>query len=170
MTDRMERAVQRIATKKNGSAKTIDDVFEVILALADDTDENHEESVQADKRAEKAVIQMQKLLGAHCVEAQVRDSRIDELEAAVGSCPDRWEASHKVTHAAHLAELHAKPRRENDPPDSEFLEKRETAFPATESFETRVMWWIGGKVYYFIMAVLIIVITIALNYIWFGKP
>ena len=143
MADKTERAVQSIARKRNGAAKTIDDVFDVVLALADDTDETaiklavkveeqHQESLEAIEGS-RAVLK------AHCVEAARRDARIEAVEITLKECPASWSKDHSAMHDVHMAEFHPV-HREDDPEDSDFRKKR-----LVDGEDKRVwaMWSIG---------------------------
>ena len=133
MTDRTERAVQRIALQRNGHGKTIDDVFALVIALADDTDEQHDEAVSEAKAARAAadaakaqVAEVAAKLDAHLEEAVDRDhaiadlalkydehlnvftppivARLIRLEDASNSCPAVVQAAIETEHAARHAD------------------------------------------------------------------
>lgn len=99
MTDKTERAVRKLALKKNGGPTTADDIFEVVLALADDADK-----MDDDARAERnelhresieAIEALQQQLDEHCIEANVRDAEIEELQRktalSADTCVDRMQ-------------------------------------------------------------------------------
>jgi hypothetical protein len=85
----MERAVRKIVGKRNGEPKTIDDIWDVLEASADDSDDMHAESMQAIKKLDEK-------LTTHCVEANVRDARIEVLEEWQRTAGDRC-ADHAAT-------------------------------------------------------------------------
>ena len=125
MTDHAESKLREWALKRNGDPIDNHDVVELIFAMDEDNSARHEESMS--------------LLAEHCDEAQIRDRRIADLEAwrtaSVTACPaliadtvhpmiEQLDAEHLAFHNAHLLVEHA-PHREDDPPGSDFLERRD---------------------------------------------
>jgi hypothetical protein len=133
VADKTERAVQKIARKHNGDPKNADDIFELVLALADDTDEQHDEAVSEAKAARAAaeaaktqVAAVAAKLDEHLVEAVDRDAaiadlarkydehlnvftppivaRLRRLEDASTSCPAVVQAAIEAEHAERHAD------------------------------------------------------------------
>ena len=137
MTDRFESEVQKFVSQQNGDDLTPQIVYGMLQAVDEDANRRHQETVAAFKE--------------HCTEAVVRDLAIRELQdwrrESSEHCQERIErivrAEHGPVHAAHMAEHHGKPRRMEDPPDSEFTERRESAFPTGDQrsvFEMILGW------------------------------
>jgi hypothetical protein len=97
-------------------------------------------------------------LASHQTEANVRDVEIQELQAwrkqASERCEERvvaivrplCEELHGVVHQRHLDESHGgAERRKDDPPDSAFFEKRQSAFPEDEEYGDIKRFWRFGK-------------------------
>ena len=129
MTDRGERAVRTLIQKRNGDEWDTADVRELIFAFADDQEDDHQETLA--------------YITEHAVEAAKRDERLDGLEAwrraQSAACPVLVEEAiadaderHLAFHNEHLASDHL-PRREDDPDDADFTEKRgEPAWTVTQ--------------------------------------
>jgi len=123
MTDAAERKVRLWALRKNGDPLSPQDVVELVYAFADDQEADHGQTIEM-------LAQMDAKHSLLC-------TRVAELEGdwheASATCKDRVEAivraEHGLTHAAHMADFHAPPRREDDPPDEAFVDKRKGAFP-----------------------------------------
>jgi len=137
MTDRFESEVQKFVSQQNGDDLTPQIVYGMLQAVDEDANRRHQETVAAFKE--------------HCTEAVVRDLAIRELQdwrrESSEHCQERIEAivraEHAPTHAAHMAEFHAPPRREDDPPDAAFVDKRKGAFPTGDQrtlFEIILGW------------------------------
>jgi len=125
--DEFRREVERIAARANGTTKTIDDVFSLVLAADHDTHARF-----------KA---LERMFEDHCSEAEERDRRLDGLESVVSGCPDRWEEQHARKHEDHMHKFHT-PRREGDAAGSDFTEKRD---PGGEEMKRKVwaLWGVG---------------------------
>ena len=137
MTDHFESEVQKFVGQQNGDDLTPQIVYGMLRAVDQDAVARHQETVA--------------VLEAHCAEAVVRDLAIRELQDwrrhSMETCQSRIEAivraEHAPTHAAHMAEFHAPPRREDDPPDAAFVDKRKGAFPTGDQrtlFEIILGW------------------------------
>jgi hypothetical protein len=111
-------------------------------------------------------------LRAHFKEAASRDERLLKLELAASACPALVATAkrdvideHKAFHKEYLATLTAVPVLG--------LERRKTDAPG-ESYEdarrTYLMWVVGSKVGYVALAVLVAILVMAGNYIFFGHP
>jgi hypothetical protein len=116
--DHFEKAMQGIAIRsaENGGP-TIKDVLDAIIATNDDAEERHIETVGA--------------LNDHC-------EQYTHMTAA------EWQAF-VAERNRMLADTKRAPRRMDDPSDSEFGEKRETAFPVDRSLQDIIMGWRFGK-------------------------
>lgn len=151
MTDAMERAVQKIALKRNGESKTVDDCFDIIVALADDTDSQHVDSTEAIVALTDQVQALDGKLADHIlVYAAERDRRLDSLEKAAleahSTCPDAVRAAiiaeHGARHREHMKMDHA-PRRSEDAVGEDHTDDRRAMLEdASTTFKVRLMW--GG--------------------------
>lgn len=173
MADHFEKAMQDIATRSaaNGGP-TIGDVLVALVAANEDSEETaarlaktvesqHAESLNAieDNRV---------VLVAHCVEADLRDTRIEVLEGwrheQATTCVARVTqiaekvaeavvaSEHGARHDAHMAACHAeKPRRKEDPPEADFTEKRDienwgNSYGVEQAKQIWLMWLLGTAV------------------------
>ena len=165
MTDKAETKVRQWAMRRNGDPLTVKDAVELVLAVDEDSVKRHEETVA--------------VLKQHCTEAVLRDLAICELQEwrreSSEHCQARIEAivkaEHETRHAEYVASLVLADRREDDPKGVDFTGKRTLIANGDETAQrTFLMWTIGSKVGYVAVAVLITVLNIAVNYLWFGKP
>ena len=165
MADRFERKMQDIAVRstKNGGPG-IADVLEALVAKAEDDDEQHEESLAA-LRGNRVMLEQ------HLREASVRDDRLEAIEEKIAKseveCPARVKAAiqaeHEKRHSDYVASL-VKPRRKGDPNGRDYRKDRE------ESRQVWLMWMIGSKVTYILMAVIITILNIGIHYVLMGEP
>ena len=175
MTDNFEQAKDDILarTAGNGGPKPID-LLTAMGALALDHDNDHSESMGA-------FASLLDRLDVHQAEANVRDAEIAEIQEwrarAVATCQERvaaivkplCEELHSSVHQRHLNDSHGgSERRSTDPLDAEFTERR--ALETEDGRHAWAMWWLGSKIGYVLLAVIITVINIALNLLWYGKP
>ena len=72
MPDKFESEVQRFVSKQNGGELTPNVVYQMLKAVDEDATARHEELVETFTR--------------HCVEANVRDARLDQIEEWVRHC------------------------------------------------------------------------------------
>lgn len=142
--DEFRREVERIAARANGEKKTIDDVFSLVLAADHDTHARF-----------KA---LEGMFEAHCDEATDRDRRLEALEAAVESCPDRWDEKHGHLHDDHLHKFHSE-RRAGDAKGTDFSESREGDGEEIR----RKVWVIWGVGIFIAVAVSNVLISFVLN-------
>jgi len=141
MTDHFESEVQKFVGQQNGDDLTPQIVYGMLQAVDQDAVARHQETVA--------------VLEAHCAEAVVRDLGIRELQdwrrESSEKCVERMTviaervaaAAHAPVHAAHMASHHAPPRRDDDPPDAAFVDKRKGAFPTGDQrtlFEIILGW------------------------------
>jgi hypothetical protein len=137
VTDNFESEVQKFVGKQNGDELTPQIVYGMLQAVDQDAVARHQETVT--------------VLRVHCTEAVVRDLAIRELQdwrrESSEHCQERIErivrAEHGPVHDAHMALHHAPPRREGDPPDVAFVDKRKEAFPTGDQrtlFEIILGW------------------------------
>jgi len=165
MADRFEKKMQDIAVRstKNGGPG-IADVLEALVAKAEDDDEQHEESLAAIKGNRVMMEQ-------HLREAAHRDERLEAIEEKIArseaECPARVKAAiqaeHELRHSAYVASL-VKPRRKSDPDDKDYRHDRE------ESKQVWLMWMIGSKMTYILMAVIITILNLGIHYLLMGEP
>jgi hypothetical protein len=123
--DKTERAVQELARKQNGNAKTAADLYELILAVNEDGESRHEETLGRIRKLEATFRE-------HCAEGDQRDRRLDILEGRLDHCPatvtaaiEAADDAHLAFHNKHLSEDH-EPRRATDPDGADFSERRFT--------------------------------------------
>jgi len=165
MADHFEKAKDDILrrTAENGGPKPLD-LLEALQGLADDMDEKHDEVVG--------------IVNKHLKEASVRDSRIQKVEDKIArtedNCPHvienaiseavrRSTTEHHETHAAYVASV-AKPRRKDDKESKDYRKERE------ESKQVWLMWMVGSKVGYILMALIITALNFGVHYLLMGEP
>ena len=104
--DRTESKVRQWAMRMNGEPITNKDVVELVLAVDDDGNDRHRETLE-------------KLDDQH--------ARLIALEEWRSGCPaatvELVSAEHAERHAQHMLECHA-PHREGDPPESDYTDER----------------------------------------------
>lgn len=141
MSDHFEKAKDDILLRTDGNGgPTNRDMLKAMGALALDVDEAMDE---LDERQKKRHIESVVAMKEHVLTAVRRDEQIRDLqgwrEKSSASCVERMtkiaetvtRELHGSVHEQHMAEFHGKPRRMDDPPDSEFTETRESAFPGS---------------------------------------
>ena len=153
VTDHFEKAKDRILkeARANGGVTT-DHLLDALIATNEDLDEKLEEQVKVAKAKHNETRTWHEgvtaLVEEHIEEAAIRDERIEALERVSMTCDERVQNyvsnSHKAYHEAYVAGL-----------------KRSRG---------KVVWLIGGKLGYILIAVLITLISVAINYWWFGTP
>lgn len=162
MTDRTESELRKWARQRNGDKLGLQDVVDLVFALADDHDEDHAETLE--------------LLRSHQDEADERDLRITGVEQWCreweGGCALRERAildQHLVIHADHLAADHLTrpPRRADDEAGSSYYDRRESD-PEVD-FRTRFMWTLGSKAGQIAVALSIVLLTLFVNWLITGK-
>ena len=160
MTDNAERKVREWANNRNGDPLTPKDVVDLVLAVDADSDDRHTETLQRLDDVDERHISL-------CL-------RVSELETVSIGCSERVKAfvaaEHDVRHTEHMASFHGPERRASDPPDAEFTDRRTLAADTEDARHAWAMWWLGSKIGYVLIAVLVTVINIALNLLWFGRP
>jgi hypothetical protein len=125
VSDEAERKVRQWALRRNGDPLEPHDVVELVFAFADDHEADYKK--------------LTNILETHVAEANVRDARLNDLETwrreQALTCSDKvvklvkkelCDEHHRVDLADPVSMMG---RHYNDPPDSEFTEKRESAFP-----------------------------------------
>lgn len=109
MTDKTEKAVQDILRRANGSGKTIEDLFDLSIAINEDSEDRHQETIEI-------VQALTDKFDVHCSEADERDERIEKLEATLSACPANIERAvisyHNTLHSKHLEEDHAEEEKQ----------------------------------------------------------
>lgn len=162
MTDHTESELRKWARQRNGDALGLQDVVDLVFAMADDHDEDHAETLE--------------LLRSHQDEADERDRRITVVEQWCreweGGCALRERAildQHLVIHADHLAADHLTrpPHRAGDEDGSSYYDRRESD-PEVD-FRTRFMWTLGSKAGQIAVALLIVLLTLFVNWLITGK-
>lgn len=142
MTDNAEKELRKWARKRNGEPISNHDVVELVFAFADDFDAAHSTTLE--------------LIDQGKQERTVICRRITDLEQwkteAQNTCEDRVtrliQTEHDMRHSAHMQSHHSD----------------------DASFQQRFVWWWGGKLSYIALAVIVTLINIVLNMLWFGKP
>ena len=136
MADHFEKAKDEILQRTEGNGgPTNRDMLKAMGALAQDVDESIE---TLDKKQKTRHDQSFKVLSDHLEDAKVYNERITTLEGwrteSSLTCVAKVreiaaEVSkelHAPTHAMHMAEHHGEPRRQSDPSNAEFVEKRKS--------------------------------------------
>lgn len=139
MTDKGESELRKWALDRpNGDPIKPQDIVKLVFAFDDDNTAKFEELKDALKRDLKRFADLEetvKLLG-------------DRQTAWELECPQREAAqtmAHHEFHAEHLKTDHAvPPRRMDDPPDSEFLEHRESAHPGSDEDAITILELVRG--------------------------
>ena len=118
------------------------------------------------------------IIAQHLKEAGVRDTRLlavegkmerwesecpARLEAVIETAVERSEAKHEHRHSAYVSSINT-PRRKNDPRSKDYRKDRE------ESRQVWLMWMVGSKVSYILIAVLITALNILMHYLLMGEP
>ena len=161
MTDHFESEVQKFVGQQNGDDLTPQIVYGMLRAVDQDAVARHQETVA--------------VLEAHCSEAVVRDLAIRELQdwrrESSEKCVERMTviaervaaAAHAPVHAAHMASHHAPPRRDDDPPDAAFVDKRQGTFLNEDerSFRQLIMAWSATKKVFYIILTAVIGLVVA---------
>ena len=136
MTDAFDKAMQDIAIRgaKNGGPTTAD-ILVALQATNEDLDVQLTEQHRQTAEWHKEVLDK---LDQHIIESGVRDRRLDEVESwqrhntetcsrsiieAVQPLLDKQDEDHLTFHNNHLERDHA-PRREGDPDDADYRERR----------------------------------------------
>jgi hypothetical protein len=162
MSDETRSEVEAIAKRRNGSVSN-EQLFDLVLAVSHDSRDAHKESVTL-------IETVRSDLAMHCAEADLRDDRIVALEEwratrPTALCVDRVqsmiEAEHVTRHADHLATDH-RPRREDDPPETDYRDSRREQLPSNLSRDeygqkTWLMWMVGSWVGRILLGVVIAV-------------
>jgi len=134
LADHFEKAKDEILQRTEGNGgPTNRDMLKAMGALAQDVDESIE---TLDKKQKNRHDQSFKVLSDHLEDAKVYNERITTLEswrtessltcvAKVREIASEVSKElHAPTHAMHMAEHHGEPRRQDDPSNAEFVEKR----------------------------------------------
>jgi hypothetical protein len=162
MADNYERAKDEILKRTAGNGGPSNtDILIAMSALAQDGDDQHQESITESKA-------IRSLLGAHCEEAGVRDDRIAKLEHWKDDqskhCVERVKQliadEHRMVHAAHMDADHRAPRRRGDEKDTDFSGDR----------RVWLMWTVGSRVTNILVAAITALIVMGLSYLFFGAP
>ena len=178
MADNFEKAKDDILRRTAGNGgPTTADLLIAIQGLADDQDIQHDESMQEIKRNRL-------LLEGHFIEATNRDKRIEKLEGSVQQyerdCPARLESLleeavarsrtvHHEDHNRYVEQLEQSKRRAGDPKDADWTPKRSNASAEAEK-QVWLMWMVGSKLGYILLAVLVAAATWATHWLLTGNP
>lgn len=173
MSDRFEKAKDDILHRTaSDGGPTNADILVAMSALAEDGDDQHNESVHSLK-------QIRDMLAGHFREARTRDDRLDAhdawIEAWEKGCPARLESaiekavavheeyersSHEIFHEKHLMDEHRVPQRSDDPDGTDYSGDR----------RVWMMWTIGAKFTYVLLAVLITGLNVLVHWLLMGEP
>lgn len=172
MSDHFEKAKDDILKRTVGNGgPTPLDLLDALQGLADDMDDKHTENVGS-------IDELKTTVAKHLDEAAVRDRRIRGLEAKVirweEECPVRLEAvietavarseaKHQDHHNKYLSSI-TKPRRKDDAGGKDYRKDRE------ESRQVWLMWMVGSKVTYVLLAVIVTALNFAVHYLLMGEP
>ena len=166
MTDAAERKVRQWALRRNGDPLENSDIVELVFAFDEDNEARHDEVVE----------EIQTLVA----EGNVRGERIDALERwrvrQEENCETRMlevaRNEHEQRHNAHMSEYHA-PRREGDASGSDYRKERRGGDAETAQ-RTFFMWTLGSKLgaafIAILVAAIVTLVNIGVNYLWFGHP
>jgi len=162
MTDNAERKVREWAKGRNGDPLTSADVVELVLAVDADGDARHQETLERLDDVDERHVTL-------CL-------RVSELEQASVGCSERVRAyvekEHGERHEKHMSSSHGEARRKDDPPDSAFLEARESAFPGSvvddRSFREMMMAWSATKKVLAVIASALILILVGVTVSYIG--
>lgn len=146
MTDRGEREVRRWAMERNGNPIEPKDVVSLVFAFADDHEADHEETMGL---IESARLRHDEL----CARViSLEEWKLDSQRTCVDRVKRLIDEEHRQMHGAHMESHHSE----------------------EDSRQTWLMWLVGGKVAYIvvalIVAVLVTFINVALKMVWFGTP
>ena len=161
MTDNAERKVREWAKKRNGDPLTPQDIVDLVLAVDADGDARHVETIQRLDDVDERHISL-------CL-------RVSALESVSVGCSERVKAyfqeEHDNRHTEHMASHHGPERRRDDPPDSAFLEVRESAFPEDEELGDLKRFWRSFKWAVIVFGTgLLIMLADQLGNVIFGGP
>jgi hypothetical protein len=123
MTDQGESELRKWALDRpNGDVIKPQDIVKLIFAFDDDNTKKHEEVMsRLSSGDEKFLDQEARIHRLEDWRVRLHDHGDDRLKGLIS-------AEHAKRHSEYVNSLH-QPRRQEDPPDSEFLEHRESAFP-----------------------------------------
>jgi len=142
VTDHAEREVRKWALKRNGDPIQNEDIVSLVFAFADDQDADHNQTMR--------------LLDVAKQERQVLCHKVSDLEL--------WQHDTQTTCAERVKKLISE---EHEDRHGKHMEQHHNS---DASFQQKFIWWWGSKVSYIVVAVLIVVLNIAINMIWFGRP
>ena len=143
MTDYFEKAKDEILkdARTNGGV-TPSHLLDALIATNEDLDVQHEQTIQ--------------LLDVAKQERQVLCHKVSDLEL--------WQHDTQTTCAERVKKLISE---EHEDRHGKHMEQHHNS---DASFQQKFIWWWGSKVSYIVVAVLIVVLNIAINMIWFGRP
>lgn len=148
MSDHFEHAKDDILMRTEGNGgPTPRDLLLAIEALAQDSDEQHTESMDANAT-------LQELLSTHCTEAELRDERIAVLETwrhdQVTHCEERVRElilqEHHERHNAYVAEI------------------------APSDFNSKLLWFFATTTGKLLLIVAGAIVATLLNLAVYGRP
>jgi len=141
VTDRAERETRKWALKRNGDPIRNEDIVSLVFAFADDQDADHEQTMELlDIAKQERTVLCHKVTDLELWKKETSDTCVERVKKLI-------HEEHEQRHGKHM---------EDDHDDA--------------SFEQRFIWWWGSKLSYIVVAVLIVVLNIIINMIWFGKP
>ena len=142
MTDRGERRVRKWALRRNGDPLEPRDVVELVFEL----DEDHADDMTEVRALIGGLVEdVSDLSGNVLLHHEWADR---DLKPAIETLHHDVEelkkgTAHEAFHATYVASL-GDPRRGDDPPDSEFTEKRESAFPVLTTEQRSMLQILSG--------------------------
>ena len=147
MGDHFEQALEAIARRRNGGGKTADDIFDLAVAANMDAEERHEQSVALYEALAQEV-------KTHLVEANVRDERIEALEAwrheAATTCEQRIlaivEQEHAARHSHYVSTL------------------------GERDWQDRLVWFFASTAGKLLLVALGVAVTLLVNWAMTGTP
>jgi hypothetical protein len=146
MTDRGEREVRRWAMERNGDPLEPTDVVSLVFAFADDHEADHEETMSLIALASERHDDL-------CARViALEEWKLDSQRKCVDRVKRLIDEEHQAMHGEHMASHHTE----------------------EEARQNWLMWLVGGKVAYIIIAVviafLVTLLNVSLKYVWFGTP
>ncbi|MDI9598692.1 MAG: hypothetical protein QM323_04225 [Acidobacteriota bacterium] len=134
MADRTETKVRAWATRRHDEEITPADIVELVLAVDDDGNARHGETMELIARATRSLHDHEQRISS------LESWRHGALEQAVAE----FERGHDAMHAQHMAQHHAA-HRDSDPIDSDFsTERRSAAAVVCDELTQRRVWVLWG--------------------------
>lgn len=167
--DATESAVQKIARRAEGEEISPRDLFDLIMAVDEDANARHADEVRMAKAV--ATAHERRLHALEGWQQNWEASCPGRLEGALDGLRQELNSGHIAFHEAHMAEYHV-PHRADDPPNSDFTDRRGAGVPAGEDEARKVwvLWGVGQRLLMIATAVIASGLTMLLSWLIFGNP